>query len=196
MTMMSVYHVANLPVVQGDELLGMVSEEEVMSNDTSKEISSFTLSHSYVYVTENDHIFDVISKLVQCNLSVIPVLNAEEKYVGMITQEVLLKYYANTFSFTEPGSIIAIKINKREYSLSEMTRVIEMEGGVVLSSFITSHPSTDDILVTLKIKQNEMGQIMSALERYDYDIHASFSEDKYVSDLKNRYDMLMTYLNV
>lgn len=196
MTMMSVYRVGDLPVVQGDELLGMISEEQAMSVDPDQKISDFSLTQNYVYVSENDHVFEILSKLAQCNLSVIPVLNEKEKYVGMITQEVLLKYYANTFSFTEPGSIIAIKINNREYSLSEMTRVIEMEGGVIMSSFITSLEGSDNILVTLKIKQQEMGQIMSALERYDYDIHATFSEDKYESDLKNRYDMLMTYLNV
>jgi len=71
-----------------------------------------------------------------------------------------------------------------------------MEGGTIMSSFVTSLPSSDSLLVTLKINQQEMNQILQALERYDYDIHATFAEDEYHSDLKNRYDMLMTYLNI
>lgn len=196
MTMMSIYHVSDLPVVENGELLGMVSEDEVSSVDPDTLISTFRLTQSYVFVSEEQHVFEILGKLAECKISVIPVLNKNEKYTGLITQESLIRYYANTYSFTEPGSIIVIKVGKREYSLSEMSRVIEMEGGTIMSSFVTSLTSSDSLLVTLKINQQEMNQILQALERYDYDIHATFAEDEYHSDLKNRYDMLMTYLNI
>ena len=196
MTMMSIYHIGDIPVVKDGELLGMVSEDDVSSVEPDKLISSFRLTQSYIFVSEDAHVFEILGKLAECKISVIPVLSKSEKYLGVITETSLIKYYADTYSFTEPGSIIVIKVGSREYSLSEMTRVIEMEGGKIMSSFITSLPSSDSLLVTLKIKQQEMNQILQALERYDYDIHATFAEEEYHSDLKNRYDMLMTYLNV
>ena len=126
----------------------------------------------------------------------IPVLNGDESYVGLITQKALIHFYANTYSFKEVGSIVVIKVLKNEYSLSEMTRVMEMEGASILASFISTVPDSNHLLVTLKINQQEISTILAALERYEYDIHATFAEDEYTSDLKSRYDLLMTYLNV
>ena len=196
MTMMSIYRVGDMPVVDDGKLLGLVSEEEISSVDTETLISTFRLNQSYIFVSEEDHVFDILGKLAENRISVIPVLDREEKYLGLITQEQLITYYANTYAFKERGSIIVIKTNKSDYSLSEITRVIEMEGAVIMSSFTTTDQTTSNLLVTLKINQQEISSIITALERYEYDIHATFSEDTYTSDLKTRYDLLMTYLNV
>lgn len=196
MTMMSIYRVGDMPVVEGDKLLGMVSEDQVSSVDVDSEMSSFRLGQSYIYASESEHIFEILGKLAENRISIIPVLDHEEKYLGMITQEALLQFYANTYSFKEVGSIVVIKVLKKEYSLSEMTRVIEMEGASILASFISTLPDSNHLLVTLKINQHEISSILAALERYEYDIHATFAEDEYTSDLKSRYDLLMTYLNV
>jgi len=193
---MSIYHISDMPVVEDMKLLGLVSEDEVSSNDPEKLIKEFRLQQSYVYVTEDEHIFEILGKLAQNRISVIPVLDREEKYLGLITQEMLLGYYANAYAFKEPGSIIVLKVTKSDYSLSEITRVVEMEGALVIASFATLDGQTSNLLVTLKINQMEISQILSALERYEYDIHATFTEDQYESDLKSRYDLLMTYLNV
>ncbi len=196
MTMMSIYHVSDLPIVDGDKLLGLISEDEVTTSDPEKLISDMVLSPSFVYTSEDQHIFEVLGKLAQNKVSVMPVVDKDEKYTGVISQENLVKYYADTFSFKEPGSIIVIKIHKKDYSLSEVTRVIEMEGALVIASFITVLTDSAHLLLTLKINQLDVNTILQALERYEYDIHATFAEDEYVSDLKDRYDMLMTYLNV
>lgn len=196
MTMMSVYHVSDLPVVDNDKLLGVLSEDKVTTTDPETTVGSFQFHPSYVYVSFDDHIFEILGKLSENKLSIIPVLNNEEKYVGLITQESILKYYANTYSFKEPGSIIVVKSTKNDYSLSEITRVIEMEGATILASFLTAVSDSNSLLITLKINQNEISKIIAALERYEYEIHATFSEDEYESDLKDRYDHLMTYLNV
>lgn len=196
MTMMSIYRVGDLPVVEDGRLLGMVGEDQVNSVDVNSEMSSFRLGQSYIYASDTEHIFEILGKLAENRISVIPVLDNNEQYLGMITQEALLQYYANTYSFKEVGSIVVIKVLKNEYSLSEMTRVIEMEGATILASFISTVPDSNHLLVTLKINQHEISTILAALERYEYDIHATFAEDEYTSDLKSRYDLLMTYLNV
>lgn len=196
MTMMSIYHVSDLPVVEEDNLLGMVSEDQVTTVDPEQAIGEFKLSQSFIFVYEDEHVFEILGKLAQNKVSVMPVINREEKYLGLISQEALIKYYANTYSFKEVGSIVVLKMLKSEYSLSEVTRVIEMEGASILASFMSADPDATHVLLTLKINQQEMRQVLSALERYEYDIHATFMEDEYTSDLKSRYDLLMTYLNV
>lgn len=196
MSMMSIYRIKDLPVVEGNKLLGIASEDTVSTVDPDTLISDIHLNKTYAYVEENDHIFEVLSRLAQNNTTVVPVVGEDEKFLGIVTQEDLIRYYANTFSFKEPGSIIVIESTKSGYSLSEVARVVELENAVIISSFITSLEDTENILLTIKVNQQEISNIISALERYDYKISGSYVEDEYSDNLKERYDMLMNYLNV
>lgn len=196
MSMMSVYRIKDLPVVNNGMLLGMVSEDIVSTVDPDTLIGEVQLNKTYLYVEESDHVFEVLSRLAQNNITVVPVVGDEDEFLGLISQEDLIKYYANTFSFKEPGSIVVIETTKAGYSLSEVSRIIELENSVIISSFITSSEDTENILLTIKVNQQEISNIISALERYDYKVSASFVEDEYADDLKDRYDLLMNYLNV
>lgn len=196
MTMMSIYRIKDLPVVEDDKLIGMVSEETVSTTDPETLIEQTHISKSYVYVQEGDHVFEILNRLAQNNMTVVPVVDEDEAFIGIISQEDIIKYYARTYSFTEPGSIIVIETTKRGYSLSEISRIVELENGRIISSFITSSETSENVLLTIKINQQEVSNIISALERYDYKISATFVEDEYADDLKDRYDMLMNYLNI
>ena len=196
LSMMSVYHVKDLPVVSNGILLGTLSEEEATTVHPDTQIREIRINNSYNFSKAGDHIFEVLGTMAKNKSTIIPVVDEEEKYLGIITQENLVSYYANSFSFAEPGGIVVIETSKRGYSLSELARIIELEQASVLACFITSAPDTEAILLTLKLNTSELGTIISALERYDYKISASFTESEYTDDLKDRYDQLMSYLNV
>ncbi|NNE25581.1 MAG: CBS domain-containing protein [Saprospiraceae bacterium] len=196
MTMMSIYRLKDMPVVDENGLVGMISEEVVSTTDPETLIEQTYISKSYVYVQETDHIFEVLNRLAQNNMTVVPVVDDNEKFLGIISQEDLIKFYANTFSFKEPGSIIVIESTRRGYSLSEVARIVELESATVISSFVSSNEDSENILLTIKVNQQEISNIISALERYDYNVSATFVEDEYSDDLKDRYDMLMNYLNI
>lgn len=193
---MQIYHVKHLPIVNFEMLLGTISEDEIMGNDVDAAIGTYGLSLNKAFVRGSDHLFEVMSKLAEFNLTVIPVVDKEDHYLGMITQEDIVQFYANSFSFAEPGGIIVLEMNRRDYSLSEIARIVEAENSSVLSAFLTSNPDTTKVYVTLKINQQEIQHLIATFERYDYTIKASFTEETYLEDLKDRYDALMSYLNV
>ena len=195
-TLMNINHVKHLPIVNNTQLLGLISEADVLSHNMEHAIGSYQLSLVRPYAYESEHLFEVMSKMAANHLTVIPVVDSEENYLGLITQEDLLQFYASSFSFTEPGSIIVLETNKRGYSLAEISKIVEEEGAAVLSSFLSSDENSTSVLVTLKINLQENGRVISALERYDYEVKGSFSEFEYIDELKERYDALMSYLNV
>jgi len=196
LSMMSVYHVKDLPVVSNDILLGILSEEDATTEHPDTKIRDVKVSNNYTFVNTNDHIFEVLSRLAENKVTIIPVVDQDEKFVGIITQEDLISYYASSYSFKEPGSIIVIESSKRGFSLSEISRIIELENVSVLASFLTEHEDSEAVLITLKVNQQDIKAIIASLERYDYKIAASFTEDEFEEDLKDRYDQLMNYLNV
>ncbi len=195
-TMMSIFHVKHLPIVNNEQFLGLISEEDIFNSNMEEPIGSYQLNIAKTFAYEQEHLFEVMAKMAEHRLTVIPVVDDHERYLGLITQDGLMQFYASSFSFSEPGSIIVIETTKPNYSLAELSRIIEGENAAILSTFLTSEDNSDTVLVTVKVNIMEIQPIISSLNRYEYQVRASFSEEEYVDTLKERYDSLMSYLNV
>ncbi len=195
-TIMNIFHVKHLPIVNNEQLLGVISEEEILNHDLNEAIGSYALTMRKPYANAEDHMFEVMSIMAENHLTVIPVVDENQDYIGLITQDDLIQFYAKSFSFTENGSILVLKTRKRDYSLAEISRIIEMENATILSSFLTKSPNSDEILVTLKLNIQDLQHIIATLKRYEYTIKATFAETEYMDTLKERYDSLMHFLNV
>jgi len=193
---MNEFYVKHLPIVNNNQLLGLISETDILEHDAMAAVGSYNLSLNRPYVTAEDHLFDVMRTMSEYNLTVIPVVEGEDHYVGLITQEDLIQYYASSFSFAARGSIIVLEMSKSEYSLATLSQIVESENGTVLSTFITSDHDSPHVLVTLKINKQDISSILAAFQRYEYVVNATFTETDYYDTLKERYDMLMSYLNV
>ena len=89
-----------------------------------------------------------------------------------------------------------LEMPKRDYSLAEISRIIESEGVAILISFLTADKDSEKVYVTVKINTQDAQHAIATLQRHEYHIRASFSEETYFEDLKERYDALMSYLNV
>ncbi len=196
LSIMSDFYVRHLPIVNNEQLLGLVSEDDILNQDIEEAVGSFQLSNNHPYINEQDHLYEALRMMYEHQLTVIPVVDNEGNYIGLITQEDLLRYFANIGSFNEPGSIIVLEMSKRDYTLVEIARIVESENAAILSSFITSSLDSTHIDVTIKINRQEIQRIKAAFERFDYTIKASFQEVEYYDSLKERYDSFLSYLNV
>jgi CBS domain-containing protein len=196
LTMMNIYHVKHLPVVNNVQLLGTISEDDILNNNLEEAIGSYELSLVKAYANHKDHMFEVLSAMAEQHLSVIPIIDDNEDYLGLITQGDLIQFYANSFSFTEPGSILILETTQIDYSLAEVARIVESENCSILTSFLTHDTDSEDVFLTLKINKQDIQQLISTLKRYEYKIKASFAEAEYIDGLKDRYDALMHYLSV
>lgn len=196
LTMMHVYHVKHMPIVNNTQLLGTISEEDILSHDLDEPIGSYGLSLARAYVGRDAHLFEVMARMAEGRLTTIPVLGDDDEYLGVINHEGLIQFYADSFSFKEPGSIIVLEMSKRAYSLAEISRIVEGEEVHILSTFLTVENDDQRVLVTLKLNTNDAQRAIAALRRHEFEIRATYAEETYFDDLKERYDALMAYLNV
>jgi len=196
LTMMHVYHVKHMPIVNEKQLLGMISEEDLLLHNLDEPIGSYNLSLHGAYVERDAHLFEVMAKMAESRLTTIPVLGEDDEYLGVINHEGLIQFYAESFSFKEPGSIIVLEMNRRDYSLAEISRIIEDDQVAILTSFLTSESDSLRVFVTLKITTQEVQRTIANLQRHGYEVMATYTDDVYFDDLKERYDSLMAYLNV
>ncbi len=196
LTYLQVYHLKHLPIVNNEQLLGTISEEDITTSPIDEPIGSFSLGLNKAFVRDTDHLFEVMSVMADGKLTMIPVVDRSDNYLGLITLEDLIQYYARSFSFSERGGIIVLELQKSDYSLAEISRIIESEGSVVLSSFLTREPSSTKMFLTIKTNQKEIQNLVATLERYEYTIKATFSEEGYFENLQDNFDAFLHYLNV
>lgn len=194
---MEEFKVSHLPVLKDVNFVGVVSEDDILDQMDIEEKLDKLFDHlPRPYVNENEHIYQVLNKLSEDKLTVVPVLDNNEKYVGCISIQGLMKRIANTGSIKESGGIIVLEMSRIDYSMAEIAQIVESNDAQILSSYILSQPDSTNIEVTLKINKIELDRIIRTFERYDYTIKASFQKSQFQDDLQFRYESLMNYFNL
>ena len=114
----------------------------------------------------------------------------------MVDQNELLRYFAQSASFSEPGAVIVLHMPRRDYSMSTIARIVEDENVKILSAFVTSKQDPDNLELTLKLDRSDLAAVISSLERHEYKVMETFGELERSDHIKDRYDALMHYLNL
>jgi len=194
---MDEFKVSHLAVLKNGNFVGVVSEGDILDKMESDETLDVLFQHlPRPYVYAGDHIYQVLSKIAEFKLSIIPVLDENDQYLGCSSVHHLLTLIANTGSIKENGGIIVLEMARVDYSMAQIAQIVESNDAKILSSYIMSTPDSTNIEVTLKINEIELDRIIRTFERYDYIIKASFQKSVYDDDMKFRYDALMNYLNL
>jgi CBS domain-containing protein len=194
---MEEFKVNHLSVLKNESFVGLVSEDDLLDKSDLSQPLTVLFDHlPRPYVKGTSHLYEVLNIASNDHLTLVPVLDDQENYLGSIGVSSLMQRIAETGSIKEQGGIIVLAMSDSDYSLAQISQIVESENAKVLSSFITSNAFSKKLELTLKINRLELGVIIRALERYDYNVKASFQRNSYHDDLKDRYDELMNYLNI
>jgi len=186
-----------LPVVNDKEYLGLLSESDILDRgDMEASVDSFDFIQSKPFIEENKHLYEIIRTFSTLKITLLPVLDEEQHYLGAIRNTDLLNRISEIFAIDNPGGIIVFEVNENDYTLAEIAQIVESNDAKILNLFITSLPEVGKIEVTLKINKIDIAPVLQTFSRYDYNIKASFSEDTYNEGLQERFDSFMKYLNV
>lgn len=194
---MEEFKVSHLPVLKNGNFVGLLSETEILDRKDLEQTLDVLFDHlPRPYVGENAHVFEVLAKMAEHRISVLPILDANELYLGCTSVHQLMCLVANTGSIKETGGIIVLEMNRIDYSLAQIAQIVESDNAKILSSYIMSSPDSMKIEITLKINETDLSRIIRSFERYDITVKASFQRSMDEDDLQFRYDALMNYLNM
>jgi len=138
----------------------------------------------------------VIKAAVEYSVKVVPVLSLDQKYIGLITAESSMKAYASLLSVMDEGGIVTLSVPVKDFQLSEIARIVESNNATILSYYSHINQTTSMVDVTLKLNTTELSAIISAFERYEYEVDDVYNDENYNEDVKDNYDALMRYLDV
>jgi len=195
---MEIFRVSHLPIVNNQDFLGLISDTDIYDmNQPEEPIGNHSLTLLKPYVTTEQHLFEVIGLASRLKLSVVPVLDSNNHYKGVITTSDLIRHIAGISSLDQAGGIIVLELIERDYSLTQIAQIVESNNIKVLSIYITSPPDSTRLEVTLKVNTNDLTSVLKTFERYNYDVKTWITSDDSMDRFySERFDLLMKYLNM
>src|SRR5690606_30665818 len=109
--------------------------EQSLAN-TNGSLATYELSSENCAVYEDQHFYEIAKAMADCNSEMIAVLSHEDVFLGVITAEDLLHAYAKTIAVQSPGGVIVASIKKIDYSLAEITRLVEADGAKIIGCYL------------------------------------------------------------
>ena len=191
------YRVTHLPVVSEEKYLGMISEDDLLDVEEEKGTIEF-LQHNFInaFVKENEHFLNAVKCSNQFETTIVPVINDEKELVGVITVTDLLKALGDFSGANEIGGIIVLEMERLQFAISEISRIVESNDATILHLNTTIQPDTGLLTVSLHLSKKEIAAIVSSFERYEYDVIYYFGDEKFENEIHSNYRHLMSYLDI
>ncbi len=194
---MEEFKVSHLPIVNNFEFLGLISETDIYElNNYDEPLGNHALSLNSPTVNEGQHVYDIIRQVHEQKLTLIPVVDEKNHYLGSITLQCLTKYFARLAAVDNPGGIIVLEMGIHDFLLSEIARIVESNDTVILSLYVMTLPDSTKMQVTIKVNRMDIAPLIATFNRYNYNIKASFFETDFDQSLHDRYDSLMRFLDI
>ena len=193
---MELFRVSHLPMEQGKMYLGLVDDEMIYAHgDLNDRLDVLQIPVEGTFVYENYHIYDVICLAAGSLLSVVPVLDRKNNFVGSITLTDILRHLDTLLCVDQPGGILVLEVNRIDYSLAEVAQIVEYNEARVLSCYVSGNRDSQQLQITLKINTLNVDPILDTFIRYGYTVKNSFVTGEEEQDsLRERYGLLMKYL--
>lgn len=186
-----------LPVIKEKTFAGFLTEEMIMDqNNVGAKAGDFLLKGEDCFVYDYQHTYEAVKKATDFDFECVVVVNDESEYLGVVVLSDALSIFSQSASIQSEGGVIVLSMNQADYSLSEISRLIESnEAQVMGSSLNIDKNEPTKFRLTLKINKIDLTHIIATLERFGYKVVAKYQEVKSISNEKERLDMLMRYLD-
>lgn len=194
--MMQENNITQLPMVAEDNFLALISETEVFDWSTPEAaLSTSEFTNYKPAIRSGAHPFEAMRIMHEMNLVILPVIDLEQKYVGCVTKDSLLKYITENSSILTPGGIIVLEVAPRNYTLYEIARICENEDVTIMNMQVMVN-ELGMLEITLKLNRNSVDAVVSSFERHNYNVKEAYGESINDDDITGKYHLLMNYINM
>jgi predicted transcriptional regulator len=197
LNVMADHQVMHLPIAEGSEYVGLVSESALQAIDDDQIcLKEFPAIWQSLSVKSDQHMLAAVQLAAEQYLTVIPVVSEERELIGTLLPADLIRAVSTFMRLDEPGGLIVLEMEPRQYAFSEMSRLVETHDAQITQLNTRILPESGQLSVTIRLNKPEISDIVATFQRYEYNVVYFFGEELYTNQLRNNYDNLMTYLNV
>ncbi|MGV3460069.1 MAG: acetoin utilization protein acuB [Flavobacterium sp.] len=189
------YPFSHFPVLEEGIYIGCAGAEDTELMDIEKTLGDMRYSFDRFFVRDTAIWLDVLEVFAKNDTNIMPILDKDNAYKGFYEITDIMKFFHETPFLKEDGGIIVVEKGITDYSMSEVTQIVESNNGRLLGVFV-SEISHNTVQITTKISLGGMSEILQTFRRYNYEIISEHQEDTYLNTLKDRSDYLDKYLNI
>jgi CBS domain-containing protein len=186
---------SHFPVLDEEIFLGNISAVDAETFELQKSLTDYRYAIEGFFVRGTMVWLDVLEVFARNNANLVPILDDTNKYIGYYEITDVIKFLNETPFLKETGGIIVVEKPTADYSMSQITQIVESNNGKLLGVFV-SEANADKVQVTVKITLGGMNEIIQSFRRYNYEIISEHQEDDYLNTLKERSEYLDKYLNM
>ncbi|MFD1603913.1 CBS domain-containing protein [Flavobacterium artemisiae] len=186
---------SHFPVLENGIFIGSIASDDVETFDIDKNASDYKYALERFFARSSMIWLDVLEVFAKNHTNTVPVLDENNNYVGYYEMEDIMRFFQETPFLKEQGGIIIVQKGLLDYSMSEVTQIVESNNGKILGCFV-SQADSENVQITIKLSLGAMNEIIQTFRRYEYEIISEHQEDNYINSLKERSDYLDKYLNI
>jgi acetoin utilization protein AcuB len=187
--------ISHLPYLENEKFKGFFSEEQLNIFDYDAMLSDIPPLLVLDYLDENLPLFELVKVFSKTALDILPVFDGQQNFLGVVEKKEINEKFISMFSINDNGGLLEINLQNKEYSLSEISKIVEYEYAKITSSFLFQDAS-NHLHLSLKLDIAQISGVVNSLERYGYDVVSYFASEPVSNLEKDRYDLLMKYLSI
>ena len=190
------HQLPHIIVVHEDQYMGILDEEELLDQDPNTTLQELRQWMIPAAVKQDEFFLIAVKQMARYELEFIPVINNDHQLIGKIDISRLLPTLSTFVGADEPGGMIVLEMDQRNFSFGEISRLVETNDAQItqLNTFV--HPSTGMLQITLQLSTQEVSDVVATFQRYEYHVVFYMGEEQYTNELKENYHHLMNYLNI
>ncbi|MCX7728035.1 MAG: CBS domain-containing protein [Bacteroidia bacterium] len=193
---MAQFKVSDLPITDKKKYIGIISESDILDyNQSDEKISESKIHIEKPFVYIHQHIYELFRLMAKHNITVMPVLNEKDEYIGSISAKGIIQNLSRITSLQSTGGIIVLTIPFKDYSAVQIANIIEGNDAKILSMYVESL-NNEWLEITIKVNVEDVSRILQTFYRYNYQVKIVYQSSESEIDLKKRLDEFWHFLNI
>lgn len=190
--LMKKYNIHRLPVVEGDRMIGLVTEG-IISRNTPSTMTSLDM-REVTYLLNRTSAFDIMEKnVITINkealleeaavnmrknaIGVLPVVEGDNKLIGIITEKDIMDAFVDVLGFFTPGVRLVINISEDRKGVLEEITDFFAEAEISIQQIAVYRK--DHIQVVIQVDSEDVNGIQTSLEAQGYNVESIMYKDNH-----------------
>lgn len=179
--------------------LGQICRSDLLNlSSDSVLISELSLKGTGAFLNVDAHWLDALAASAASPVGMIAIIDVfNGSFLGSVLSNDLLYWISQSYAINQAGGILELLISERDYSLSQISRLVESNGiKIIYSSVLTLVAEPNKLILVLKFNTIDISPVVATLERFGYLIYGRYYKIENKNIDQERLDILLKYLSI